>query len=161
MTRLFCIMLLVFTVPAWAQMPARNSGLPIPRFVSLRSEEVNVRTGPGERYPISWVYRREGLPVEIIEEFDHWRKVRDYEGSEGWIHKSMLEGTRVALITNKTRTLYYSPDDSSPPLMRAQPLVTGKLIACTQDWCRLQIEGRKGWIKKTQIWGVYKQEEFE
>lgn len=136
------------------------SKLPIPRFVSLKSDEVNVRTGPGTRYPISWVYKRDGLPVEIIEESDNWRKVRDFEGSEGWILRSMLSGRRSVLIKGGTQALYKQPDEAAAPMLRAEPMVIGRLLECMKDWCRLQIDGRKGWMKKSALWGVYAREEF-
>lgn len=149
----------LLALPAAARAEEKD-GLPIPRFVSLKSDEVNVRTGPGERYPISWVYKRDHLPVEIIEEFDHWRKVRDFEGAEGWINKSLLDGRRTVLIMKEVRVLRRTPEDKSPPLLRAAPMVIGKLLECKDEWCRVQIESRKGWLRKKQIWGVYVREEF-
>lgn len=138
-----------------------TTGLPVPRFVSLKSDEANVRTGPGERYPISVVYKRAHWPVEIIEEFDHWRKIRDVEGAEGWVNKALLSGERTALIKDKARVLYDKPEDTSVALLRAKPGVMGALIECQKEWCKLQIASRKGWMKKAWIWGVYKLEEFE
>lgn len=156
---------LTIAIPALAQEnPLNNTGLPIPRFVSLKSGEVNVRTGPGERYPISWVYKRAHLPVEITEEFDHWRKVRDIEGSEGWILKSLLSGERTALVKSKkknTQILRRLPEDSAPPVLRVEPLVIGQLLECNREWCRLQVDNYKGWIRKTSLWGVYAHEEFD
>lgn len=157
---LISLVLLAQSSDTLAQM--KGSGLPIPRFVSLKSDEINVRTGPGTRYPISWVYRREALPVEVVEEFDNWRKVRDFENAEGWVLKNMLAGERTVLIGGKdTQTLYQKPDTTSTPTLRAAPNVVGQLIACEKDWCRIQIESRKGWIEKKNIWGVYPNEEFE
>lgn len=138
-----------------------NSGLPVPRFVALKSAEVNVRTGPGERYPISWVYKRDSMPVEVIEEFDHWRKIRDFQNSEGWVHKNLLDGRRTALVVGETRVLRRGPANDAAPLIRAQAGVIGKLLECSEEWCRLQIQSRKGWLKKTEIWGVYPREERE
>src|SRR5438876_886029 len=87
-------------------VPAAEKNLPVPRFVSLRSEQVNVRTGPGERYPIEWVFTRRDLPVEIVAEFENWRKIRDSEGSEGWVHQRMLAGRRSVLVRDKVRELH-------------------------------------------------------
>ncbi|MFZ4125931.1 MAG: SH3 domain-containing protein [Rickettsiales bacterium] len=137
------------------------SGLPIPRYVSLKSDEVNMRVGPGKRYPITWVYRRSSMPVQIIEEFAHWRRIKDFEGSSGWVHKGLLDGTRTALIMDKQQNLYAKPDATSHTVMRADPLVVGHLNACIPDWCQLSIEGHEGWIRKADIWGVTREEVFE
>jgi SH3-like domain-containing protein len=137
------------------------SGLPIPRYVSLKSDEVNVRVGPGKRYPIRYVYHRKGLPVQIIEEFAHWRKIKDYEGSSGWVHKGMVDGHRTAMIMDKPQNLYARPEVSDQPIMRADATVVGVLRACLPDWCMLKISERDGWIRKADIWGVSREEVFE
>jgi len=137
------------------------SGLPVPRFVSLKSDEVNVRTGPGTRYPISYVYKREGMPVEVVDEFDQWRKVKDFEGAAGWVHKSMLDGRRMAMVKAKeAETLHVDDDAKSRPVLRVAPKVIAGIVSCTKEWCRLSIESKKGWIKKSLLWGVYKDEVF-
>jgi SH3-like domain-containing protein len=137
------------------------SGLPIPRYVSLKSDEVNMRVGPGKRYPITWVYRREAMPVQIIEEFAHWRRIKDFEGTTGWVHKGLLDGARTAFIMDKPQNLYARPDATSITVMRADPLVVGALKGCIPDWCLLDIEGHEGWIRKADIWGVTREEVFE
>lgn len=159
---LLCVVLLIPFPPhsARAEDQAQGSGLPIPRFVALKSDDVNVRTGPGERYPISWVYKRDHFPVEIIEEFDHWRKIRDMDGAEGWVHKNLLEGRRSAIVRGEVRVIRRAPDDKAAPLIRAEAGVIGKLLECKEHWCRIQIESRKGWIRKTHMFGAYAKEEF-
>lgn len=150
--------LLILLAPSFAQAKdAQNpTGLPVPRFVSLKSAEVNARTGPGTRYPIQWVYHKESWPVEIVEEFDVWRKIRDVEGTSGWVHKSMLEGKRTVLVRGReARTLRADPDDKARPVLKAAPMVLGKLAECRKDWCRIQIAAHKGWLRKAQLWGVY------
>lgn len=137
------------------------SGLPVPRFVSLKSDEVNVRVGPGKRYPIRYVYRRAQLPVKIIEEFAHWRKIADHEGASGWVHKGMIDGKRTVIILDKTQNLYADPDATSRIVMRAKPLVVGHVLECEADWCDLEIEGRSGWIRKSDVWGVSREEVFK
>lgn len=138
------------------------TGLPLPRFVSLKSDEVNLRTGPGTRYPIQWVYRRKAFPLEITEEFDLWRKIRDIDGASGWIHKSMLMGNRSAIIQGSgPQIVRANPDEDSRPLFKAEPRVLSRLIECEIYWCRLQIAGRKGWIEKKYLWGVYPGEIFD
>ena len=138
-----------------------DTNLPIPRFASLRSSEVNLRTGPGVRYPVEWVFVRKEIPVEIIAEFDHWRKIRDWIGSEGWVHRSMLSGKRMLVITEKMRALREKPSDQSPVISHAEAGVFGKVEKCAQDWCRVTIAGMTGWLKRTDFWGVYPTEEVK
>lgn len=160
-TSLFVAMLAVcMFVPVLAAEDDEPAKLPIPRFVSLKSAEVNMRVGPGTRYNINWVYKREGLPVEIIQEFDQWRQIRDSEGTTGWVHKQMLQGKRTAVVVGKVAVLRRSPDPETNPVLRAEPGVIGKLISCEKEWCRIQISSRKAWIHKSNIFGVYKKEEF-
>lgn len=146
---------------ALAAQPNSETGLPIPRFVTLKSDEANLRKGPGTRYPIHWVYKREGLPVEIINEFGNWRQVRDHDLVTGWMHQSMLSGYRNAMIIGEAQALRRDPGEDSPGLLLAQPGVIAELLECGVGWCELQIEGRKGWIEKSHLWGVYPQEFIE
>jgi SH3-like domain-containing protein len=135
---------------------AGSSGLPIPRFVSLGTNKVYVRTGPGKQYPIDWIYQRKNLPVEVTAEYDIWRRVRDHEGSSGWVHGSMLSGRRTVTIQNGIQTLYYKPDLQSRPVMRAEADVIAELRRCQPGWCEIQIDGKRGWIKISGIWGSEK-----
>lgn len=139
-----------------------TSGLPIPRWVVLKPDEANVRTGPGTRYPIQFVYRREGMPVEVVEEFELWRKIKDVEGATGWVHKTMLDGRRNAIIKAKeARILRAEPETKARPLVKIEPQVIAKLVECEKDWCRIQVSGRKGWIEKKYLFGVYPEEIFD
>ncbi len=161
--RLFILVFFCLAAPAFAAPEAsilNPSGLPIPRYVSFKSNEVNMRVGPGKRYPIRWVYRRVHLPVEIIEEFAHWRKVRDFEGTTGWVHKGMVDGKRTAMIVDHEQNLYAKPDATSATVLRAAPKVIGVARECQPDWCLLEIGGRQGWIRKADIWGVKQEEVF-
>lgn len=162
--RLALVLLLSALGQAWAadqpQTPG-PSGLPLPRFVALDADEINLRTGPGTRYPIAWVFVREGLPVEVVGEFGLWRRIRDFDGVEGWAHKSLLSGRRTALIVGEVRTLRREPDASAPPVLYAEPMVQGRLLACRPGWCRMRIAGLEGWIRRAFIWGVYPSETFE
>ena len=163
MKRLALALMLLLTAPAFAAVEPsvlNPSGLPVPRYVSLKSDQVNVRVGPGKRYPIQWVYNRAQLPVQIIEEFAHWRKIRDYQGASGWVHKGMVDGKRTAIIIQKPQNLYAKPVADARPVMRAEALVIGVVEECQPDWCRLEIQSRKGWIRKTDIWGVSREEVF-
>jgi SH3-like domain-containing protein len=162
MSRLLII--IIFCLQPLASLAAETggTGLPIPRFVALRPNEVNVRTGPGTRYPIAWVYHRAGMPVEVIEEFDVWRKIRDVDGTTGWVHKTMLEGKRNAIIKGKKPQLVRIDHEAdSKPLLKVEPMVIVRLVECNKTWCRIQVDGRKGWLEKNVIWGVYPDELME
>ena len=139
--------------PADAQA-GRSTGLPLPRFVSLAVDRVNVRFGPGKQYPINWVFARKGMPVEIIEEFDTWRKIRDYEGEEGWIHSSLLSSKRMVMITGDVRNLRRTPGPDARVVLRAEPGVIGQLFDCEENWCRIEIDGRRGWLQRSEFWGT-------
>lgn len=145
---------------ALAQKPETGSGLPLPRYVSLRAKEVNMRTGPGVRYPVDWVYRRQNLPVEVISEFGTWRKVRDGQGAEGWIHQSLLSNRRTFTVTGQVRTVRRRPDSNSPPAARAEPGVIGRLLQCPDGtgWCKVAVGGISGWLRRVEFWGVYPRE---
>jgi len=147
------VLLLFDGEPAWAQA-GRTTGLPLPRFVSLGADRVNVRFGPGTQYPVNWVFARKGLPVEIIEEFDTWRKVRDYDGDEGWIHASLLSSRRTIMVTGEVRDLRRTPGLDARVVLRAESGVIGTLFDCEEDWCRVEIEGRRGWLQRSEFWGT-------
>jgi SH3-like domain-containing protein len=133
----------------------------MPHFVSLRHNTVNVRTGPGTQYPVEWVFKRAGLPVEAIAEFEQWIRVRDYEGAEGWVHRRLLSPDRWAVITGSLRTVRRRPSDDSPPVLFAEPGVQGHLLRCADGWCEIEIGDRRGWVRRDILWGVYPDEEFE
>lgn len=162
---LFALVFALCSQHAWAGDPNHPmfhySGLKVPRFVSLKSAKVNWRVGPGTRYPIVWVFNRQGWPVEIVEEFGHWRKLRDVEGTTGWVHKNLLAGTRYGIVMEQQRPLYSAPDARSAVVMEAQPMVYGQILECNNTWCRLQIAEHKGWIRRDFMWGVYQDEVVE
>lgn len=135
--------------------------LPIPRFVSLRSNEVNIRTGPGPRYPIEWVMTKQTLPVEILEEFEGWRRIRDWEGTQGWVHQSMLSGRRTGLVIGSVRLLRRKAEDNAATVARLEPGVIGHLMECRGGWCRMEIGGLRGWLRVDEIFGVYPKEAFD
>ncbi len=150
--------------PAGIQAPAREigpSGLPLPRFVTLRAAKVNMRTGPGVRYPIEWVYALKGLPIEVIDEFETWRRIRDWQGSEGWVHQSMLSGQRGIMVVGERRLLRRDPEDDSPGVARVETRVIGQLRRCAGGWCRVQIKGFDGWLRQGEIYGAYPNETAE
>lgn len=146
-----------------AMAQTNGSGLPLPRFVSLRASEVNMRTGPGVQYPVEWVYRRQALPVEVIAEYGTWRKVRDWQGTQGWVHQSMLSGRRAVIVTGKVRTLRARKAVNSAPVAKLEPGVIGRLVECPRDgaWCRIEADGRQGWLRRVEFWGAYRAEALE
>jgi len=126
----------------------------LPRFASLRVDEVYLRAGPGEQYPIEWVYHRKGLPVEVTAQFDVWRKVRDSDGTEGWVHERMLTDERRIVVTGAERTLLAQPSEASSPVAKAEPGVIARLLECRASWCRIEAQGVKGWLPRAEMWGV-------
>jgi SH3-like domain-containing protein len=149
------LLALLFATPSRVLAQAgRTTGLPVPRFVSLGAAEVNLRFGPGEAYPIAWILTREGLPVEIVEEFDTWRKVRLHDGELGWIHGNLLSSRRTVLVADEIRALRQTPDQDARIVLRAEPGVIGQLFDCDGSWCRVEIEGRRGWLHRAEFWGV-------
>lgn len=137
---------------------ASQTNLPIPRFVCIKAGEANMHVGPGNTYPIEWKYVRKFLPVEIIAEFEHWRQVRDAQGTVGWLHKSLLSSKRFAMVQNKVVNLYTGPDMDSPVIATVEPGVVGKVQECFQSLCKIDIQGIKGWVKRDFLWGVYPDE---
>lgn len=155
---------MLFIPPALAadKDPFRSTAYPLPRFVSLASGEAHVRAGPGKKYPIQWVFKRAGLPVEIILEFDHWRKIKDFEGQEGWIHKSLLSGRRSAFVqSDDSVPLYSKPETESRLAAYLQPGVVARIKECGPQWCQIDAAGYKGWALKDALWGVYADEVIE
>jgi SH3-like domain-containing protein len=142
-----------------------TSGLPIPRYVSLKSDRVNVRTGPTKDNDVAWVYTRAGLPVEVTAEFENWRRVRDSEGAEGWVYHSLLSGHRTAVVTLKHKDdlapLYESASSTSTLEARLQPGVIAQVKKCDSHWCEVSGRGFEGWIEQDHLWGVYANEKFD
>ena len=142
------------------------TSLPLPRFAALRSDEVNMRSGPGTRFPIEWTYQRRELPVEIVREFELWRRIRDPEGTEGWVHQSTLMGRRSFVVRGAPGTevmLRRRAEDQAQPVARLRPGVVGRLRACEANnaWCEAQIGEHRGYIKRADIWGVGPAEEVK
>jgi SH3-like domain-containing protein len=142
-----------------------TSGLPVPRYVSLKSDHVNVRAGPTKDNDVAWVYTRSGLPVEITAEFENWRRVRDSEGAEGWVYHSLLSGRRTAVITMKNKddlaSLHERADNSSAINARLQAGVVAQVKHCATGWCHVTGSGFDGWIEQQRLWGVYADEKVD
>ena len=166
---LCCLMALALGMPAFAQSNTNPSGLPLPRFVTTRSEPINVRVGPGTRYDVAWVFVKAGLPVEIIQEFDTWRKIRDLDGQEGWVHQNLLTGTRAAYVTPWI-------SDNQVPLRAGRDNTAGvrawltsrlllQIANCDGAVCAVSTRddtGRtfSGFVGQADLWGVYPDEKF-
>ena len=146
-----------------AVQAAETSGLPLPRFVSLRSDEVYLRSGPGKQYPMVWIYPRRDLPVEVIAEFQEWRKIRDWQGTEGWVHQSMIWARRMAVITQGRKKLKADPEDKALALAELDTNVVVRLLACPRDknFCKVEIQNIQGWLRRDEFWGVYQGEYIE
>ncbi len=153
----FSLLLLLAPSRASAQ-----TGLPLPRFVSLRSHQVNLRTGPGFRYPVEWVYLKSDLPVEITAEFETWRRIRDFDGKEGWIYQPMLSGRRTVRVTENT-VLRRAENTNALPLAKIESGAVGRLASCPANisLCKVEFGGFQGWVVKNDLWGVYPDEVFE
>ena len=122
-----------------------------------------MRTGPGVRYPIDWEYKRRNMPMEVIAEFGTWRKVRDFQGTEGWMHQSMLSNKRALTVTGQTRTLRNHSDSKSAAVARIEPGAVGQVIQCQEGvgWCKLSFGRYEGWLRRVEIWGVYSWENIK
>jgi SH3-like domain-containing protein len=141
------------------------SGLPMPRFVTLKADRVNVRSGPNKDQDVRWVYTRANMPVEITAEFENWRRIRDWEGAEGWVYHSMLSGKRSAVVVPKLNNelvpLYQSGDPKSAEVARLQSGVLGAVKSCNGTWCEFAGKNFDGWIRQERLWGVYPNEKVE
>jgi SH3-like domain-containing protein len=144
------------------------SGLPLPRFVSLKSNRINLRVGPGRDYAVQWLYVKPGLPVEIIQEYDNWRRIRDADGTEGWVLQTLLTGKRSAVAApwgkdgrGSPIPLYSEAEETAVLNARLEPGVIGKIEACDGNWCRFEAKGHDGFVRQTDIWGAYPGEQFD
>ncbi len=147
-----------------APVEGRKNALPIPRFVSLKSDKVNVRRGPSSDQAIVWVFSRVGLPVEVIAESENWRRVRDSEGADGWVFHSLLSGRRTVLVTpwskgEESVPLYGSKSTSSRAVAALQAGVLGNVMSCDGDWCQVSVDDYSGYVQQDRLWGVYRGEQ--
>ena len=161
-----CLIALFLTaIPSGTLLAVNTSGLPVPRFVTLRSDQVNLRTGPGEQYPIDWVFKRKNMPVEIVAEFKVWRKIRDVDGTEGWVYHSLLSGRRTGVVLTKSKdelvALHVKADAKSAIAAQLQPGVLATVKYCGSNWCRITGQGFEGFIPQERLWGVYPNEKVE
>lgn len=144
------------------------SGLPLPRFVSLKSNRINLRVGPGRDYAVQWLYLKPGLPVEIIQEYDNWRRIRDSEGTEGWVLQTLLSSKRGGLaapwakeVSNEPIPMFVRAEETALLSASLEPGVLGKITACDGLWCTFETNGYDGFVRQTDIWGAYPGEVFD
>jgi SH3-like domain-containing protein len=155
----------ITAAPAAPGGPTKGSGLPVPRFVSLKAERVNVRVGPGEDYKVAWVFVKPGLPIEVIQEFDNWRRIRDSDGAVGWVFQSLLSGKRTAVVApwqgGEPRPLRAADSEEARIVAYLEPGVLGDVERCRAGWCEISGKGFAGWIARDQLWGVYPDEDID
>jgi len=137
------------------------TNLPLPRFVSLKGNEGNARRGPGLTHRIDWVFTRSGMPLRITAEYEHWRRVEDAEGVGGWVHYALLSGVRSVLIAADIAEFRNRPQDEAEVIFKAERNVVGWVQECLPDWCRLSVDGERGWVHKSALWGVTAAETIE
>ena len=162
MKKIFIIcFILINTSFASAENLGNETGLKIPRFVSLKSDNSNLRVGPSENYPVKLKYIVADMPVEIIDEYKNWRKIIDYEENIGWVHKSLLKGNRFAIVNPpyaEGAQIYTKPNGNINGKIGKKNIV--KVNKCLIEWCYISFNKNKGWIKKSNLWGIYKKEIF-
>lgn len=144
-----------------AKLRGSVTNLPIPRFVSLKANEANLRRGPSLSHRIDWVLKRRGYPLEVIAEYGHWRRVRDIDQATGWIHYTLISGVRTALVIDEMVDLHRRATQASTMVAQAEKGTVLRVLECSLDWCRVSAGGYKGWVAKDGIWGVYSDETLE
>ena len=157
MTFVSIIILPCFGFPQEIQR-GQVTNLPIPRYVSLKTNEANARRGPSLSHKIDWIYKRQNMPLEIYAEYENWRRVRDFEGLGGWVHYTLLSGIRYVLIKNELLEMRLLPSTDAQVIAKVPQHNIATLDKCNKDWCRIIDDGYKGWVPKTGIWGVYENE---
>lgn len=155
------IVLLLFFAGNSIAAEEEDKKIQLPRFVSIRSDEVNVRTGPGVRYPIKWVIKRQNMPVEIIAEYEDWRKIRDIQQDEGWTHKAMLSSRRTALVKSEKKNVYLEPNEKSKLVAIANKGSLLKIDRCDGKFCEVESENVDGFIRQENLFGVYEGEKIK
>ncbi|MBD3664079.1 SH3 domain-containing protein [Sulfitobacter aestuariivivens] len=150
-----CIVSLTSTVSAAdADTKGSVTNLPLPRFVSMKASEGNVRRGPSLTHRIDWVFQRRNMPLRITAEHGHWRRVEDRDGMGGWVHYSLLSGVRTVLVEKDMLQLHARPDPNAPVMAALELGVVARLGKCKAEWCELRSGGYKGWAPKARVWGV-------
>lgn len=149
------------TGPAMGLSEGPVTGFPLPRFVSMRASEANARRGPSRSHRIDWVFQRRNMPMMVVAEHGHWRRVVDRDGAGGWMHYALLSGVRTAIVEADMLPLYARPDASSQIRAHAEAGVVGRLRECMPDWCNMEVGGFRGWVETSALWGVAPDEVFD
>ena len=149
------------STPPQSKVMGKVTKRPIPRYVSMKASEGNVRRGPSLSHRIDWVFKRRDMPLRITAEHGHWRRVEDRDGMGGWVHYSLLSGTRTVLIEKDMLTLHARPMAKAPVTAALEMGVVARVSECAQEWCLLRADGLKGWAPKARLWGVRTSEEFD
>ena len=161
--------LMVALAPAsFAETTSLTTGLPLPRFVTIKSRKVNLRVGPGLDYAVSWRFLKAGVPVEVTQEYENWRRIRDADGAEGWVFHSMLSGERSAIaapwMKDKGKDIFVNMradgTDTGNVIAKLQPGVVVRLDECNGEWCLAEASDTEGWVSQAEIWGAYPGEAF-
>ena len=141
---------------AAATEPRRGpeTGLPLPRYVSLKTSEGRARRGPARTHRIDWVFARRDMPLRVTAEFEHWRRVEDHEGQGGWMHHALLSGVRTVLVMEDMAKMRAQPSPNAPEMAYLQAGVVARILRCEADWCRLGVDGHRGWVERAALWGV-------
>ena len=158
MLRVFCAFVLILTtfssfVPTYA-LEIGESGRPLPRFVSIAADKIYMRTGPGRNYPIQWTYTSKKLPLKVIEEYGPWRRVVDFQGVTGWMHRSLLSPRRTAMIVGGPQSLRVKPSITANISAHLQEGVIATIEECNPNWCKLQHPQVTGWLPRASIYGI-------
>lgn len=140
--------------PGDARDTGQVTNLPLPRFVSMKASEANVRRGPSLTHRIDWVFKHRDMPLQVTAEHGHWRRVEDREGQGGWIHYSLLSGVRTVIIEKNMLSLRMQPDTEAPVAAALENGVIARLGKCGPEWCQLKSGGYRGWAPKSRLWGV-------
>ncbi|WP_422364417.1 SH3 domain-containing protein [Pyruvatibacter mobilis] len=143
------------------------TGLPMPRFVSIKSSPVNVRGGPSTNHQVAWVFVRRGVPVEVTAEFENWRRIRDVDGDQGWVFHTLIDGERMVMVVGPDKAapregdlakLHFAPDGASDVVALVEPGVIGTLVNCGQGWCAVRMGPHEGFMRATSLYGIYERE---
>lgn len=154
------VVLLAFALAALPVHAVEDgTDLKVPRFVSLHSDKVNLRSGPGRQYPIEWVLVKKDMPVEVIQQFEHWRRVKEWDGTVGWVQEHMVDGRRYVIVgRGGVRPMFQGPDPATAEVARAEPGVLARLLECSAAMCRVEANDISGWMRRGDLWGVYPDE---
>ncbi len=145
---------LTIALPAVAEERGPVTNLPIPRYVSLKADEANARRGPGTDHRIDWVFKRRDMPLRVVGEFSHWRRVVDRDGAGGWVHYTLLSGVRTVIVDEDMAALHARPAEDAPVNAYAEAGVVARLGECVPGWCRISADGTRGWVETAALWGV-------